>query len=168
MAENEPHPTDANRNSDGTWAEGNTLGCVSIKGRTTWRKRIEQLDETFDTGEKLLEMFEKDEKGQLRLDVHGDPIPSKELLKRHHRDIALLMQAACAFIGREKRQERETFLDRDEGKSRQSIAIAGDPNNPTPIQMNGTFTLNFAPEDDNGGDEPSNSAAPTNADVEKT
>lgn len=39
--------------------------------------------------------------------------------------------------------ERERGNDRIEGKARQPLAVGGDPDNNTPIQWDGTFTLKF-------------------------
>lgn len=140
--EKAPHPDNPNHNADGTFAQGNKLGAIELKGRTTWRKRVEQLDEKYNTVEKLLGLFDQDSNGKM--------LPGKDLMQMHPRDAALIMQALGAIVGDDKRLERESFLDRDEGKARQSISVGGDPENKTPIAMDGTFTLTFGTDKNEG------------------
>ena len=99
---------DPNRNPDGTFSKGNTVGGHTQRGRTTRAKRIEQIDEKYDTVEKLLALFDIGQDGQLS--------PNAELKAMHPRDAALIMQAMGAIYGDDKRGERESFWDREEGK----------------------------------------------------
>lgn len=46
--------------------------------------------------------------------------------------------------------ERERGNERIEGKSKQPLAIGGDANNTTPISLDGSFTLTFGTEDNDG------------------
>lgn len=137
----EPHPTDENRYADGTYKEGHT---PILKGYTTWENRVQQIDENYPTGAALLALFTKDEQGKM--------IPTEELLSRHPRDIAIIMQAIGAFMGDDKARERESFWDRKEGKARQRVALAGDKDNRTPIKADGKFTLTFGTEKNVGSD----------------
>lgn len=46
--------------------------------------------------------------------------------------------------------ERERGNDRIEGKSSQPVKHGGDPDNPTPISMDGVFTLTFGTDENDG------------------
>jgi hypothetical protein len=109
---------DPNRNPDGTFAPGNDGGSGALhKGRATRRARIEHLDQKYDTLEKLMALFDRDPGGKLS--------PGKELLQMHPRDVALIMQSVGAIVGDDKRGERESFYDREEGKPIQRNEFSG-------------------------------------------
>ena len=127
---------EANRNPDGTFKEGNKLGGLTQKGRATWRKRVEQIEEKYDSVEKLMALFVQDP-------ATGKMAPGPELLAMHPRDAGLIMQMLGAIVGDDKFRERESFWDRDEGKAAQRHRVAGDPDNPTPISLDGSFSLVF-------------------------
>lgn len=112
----EEHPTDHNRNADGTYTQENTAGGHTQKGRATRSCRIQQLDSRYDTLEKLMGLFVKQ---------GGEMIPGPELMQMHPRDVALVMQTMGAIMGDDKRGERESFWDREEGKPVQRNEFSG-------------------------------------------
>jgi len=59
-----------------------------------------------------------------------------------------------------RHKAREAAIDRMDGKPKQTVAHGGDPDNPTPISMDGVFTLTFGTEDNDGID-------PTESDGDK-
>lgn len=58
-------------------------------------------------------------------------------------DVACLRQAAEIIGGKAWLEALEKGLDRIEGKPKQTVAHGGDPDNPTPISLDGSFTLVF-------------------------
>jgi hypothetical protein len=62
-------------------------------------------------------------------------------------DIACVRQAAAIIGGEEWLEALEKGLDRIEGKPKQTVAHGGDPNNPTPITLDGVFTLAFGTDE---------------------
>lgn len=113
-----PHPEDPARCADGTFAPGNNLGGITQKGHTTYKKRAEQLDDKYDTVEKLMALFVDDPKT-------GRKTPGPELLSMHPRDAALIIQNMGSIFGDDKRGERETYWDRMDGKPLQRNEFSG-------------------------------------------
>lgn len=112
----EAHSEDPNRKADGTFAEGNKYGGNTQRGLTTRAKRIEQLDQKYPTFEALEALFIKTTYGYE---------PGAELKKLHPRDVALLSQSFYAIMGGDRRGERESFWDREEGKPLQRNEFTG-------------------------------------------
>ena len=67
-------------------------------------------------------------------------------------DVACVRQAAAIIGGEEWLEALERGLDRIEGKPKQTHAHGGDPDNLTPINLSGDFTLVFGTDgnDDDG------------------
>lgn len=86
------------------------------------------------------------------LDVPGEEIArlvgsTDERMKLSSIDIACVRQAAAIIGGEAWLEALEKGLDRIEGKPKQTVAHGGDPNNPTPITMDGVFTLVFGTDE---------------------
>lgn len=81
-----------------------------------------------------------------------ESLTEEEIKDRPLIDIACIQHARDMVTGtpEDRRRARESALDRIEGKPKQTHAVGGDPDNPTPISMDGVFTLTFGTEDNNG------------------
>lgn len=112
---------DVPRNPNGTLQEGavlNPKGSRGLAGFAPWEIRIGQLEKKYDTVQKLKALFEIDP-------VSGKMVMAAEFNQMNPRDAALVMQMINAFTGDDKRQERESFWDRFEGKPLQRSEISG-------------------------------------------
>jgi len=137
----EKHPDDPNRKPDGTFAEGNNANPEGNNGHLEgWQRYGTRLQRwLLKNGEEIAKEFEDD---------------GKSLMKRPVIDIACIQHAKDMITGEpETRQRaREAAIDRIDGKPKQTVAHGGDPDNPTPISMDGVFTLTFGTEDNDGSD----------------
>lgn len=122
------HPEDPNRRADGTFAPGNNANPEGghIRGWQPYAKRLQR----------FLEM---------PLDELEEILSSPQFKKYSAIDRAAAFQAKRIADRHESDHiaERERGNDRIEGKSRQPLAHGGDPDNASPIQWDGTFTLKF-------------------------
>ena len=123
----------SDRRPDGTFAPGNNANPEGKNGHLAGWMRY---------GDRL----------QKWLALPGDEIAalvsnSEERMKLSSIDIACVRQAAAIIGGDAWLEALEKGLDRIEGKPKQTFAHGGDPDNPTPISLDGNFTLLFGTDE---------------------
>lgn len=145
------------RNSDGTFANGNTIGHdANPEGKnghlTGWQRYGDRLQKWLSLSKEEIEKL----------------VASPEYNKLSSIDIGCVRHVAEIVGGPGWLEALEKGLDRIEGKPKQTVAHGGDPNNPTPITLDGVFTLAFG-TDENDDRIARQIAAPKakDADVEK-
>lgn len=130
------------RNPDGTFKQGisgNPSGTNShLKG---WQRVGTRLQKWYDTPREELERLVKS---------------PQELDKLSGIDCACLRIVIGSIFGEDIIAHFNTAVDRIEGKAPQSVKHGGDPDNPSPINMSGVFTLTFG-TDGNTSDKDSGS-----------
>jgi hypothetical protein len=131
----------ADRNEDGTFAPGNKANPTGANGHLKgWMRYGDRLQMWLErNAEEIGTYFEND---------------GAELKKLSTIDAVCCVHARNMLVGSDTRSEREAALDRIEGKPKQVVAHGGDKDNPTPISVDGVFTLTFGTEDNNGGGSP--------------
>jgi hypothetical protein len=127
---------DTGREPDGRWKEGYAPNPEGKNGHLKgWQRYGDRLQKWLAMpGEEIARLVQSTE----------------ERNKLSSIDIACVRQAAAIIGGEQWLEALERGLDRIEGKPKQTHAVAGDPNNPTPIAISGDFTLTFG-TDDNAG-----------------
>lgn len=135
--ENKP---DVPRNADGTFQENNNANPDGNNGHVTgWQRQHTRLPR-----------FLNKKGSELKSAVESPTFMEDNSVI----DIGCMLLAKDIIIGDPETRLKalREVTDRCEGKATQSVKHGGDPDNKTPINMDGSFTLTFGTEDNNGGD----------------
>lgn len=126
---------DPTRNPDGTIKPGVSLNPNGANGHMTGYQRHGRRVERY---------------GQMPFDELEALINDKKTLSKYSSFERSAMTQAYRMGDPDHKlhiSERELALDRVEGKVSQPHKHGGDPDNPTPISHDGTFTLNFGTDE---------------------
>lgn len=139
----EPTQIDPNRNEDGTFKTGGNSNPEGNNGNLKgWQKYGTRLQTWLEKpGEEIEALFDAEGK------------KTKELMKKSVIDITAAMHARD-MISEDptvRGPARKEAVDRTDGRVAQSLRVGGDPDNETPIGVDGKFTLTFG-TDDNDSD----------------